>query len=74
MIVYILFAKSKNTMMQCIEWFTNNNYNILDLEVTHNNYKFQVADVKSDLIQISILSESLTEQSLQNKAAFAQIN
>lgn len=62
MIIYILFSKSKNTFSECLEWLQNKKYNIIDLDLIDDIYRFQILpNNKSNLIKISIDREKQIE-------------
>jgi len=57
MIVYILFSKSNNTFMECIDWLQNKNFSFIDLNYDDDNYEFQISASDNKLVKISIDKE-----------------
>lgn len=57
MIVYILFSKSNNTFMECIDWLQNKNFSFIDLNYDDDNYEFQISTSDNKLVKISIDKE-----------------
>lgn len=61
MIVYILFSKSNNSFMDCIDWLQNKNFSFIDLNYDDDNYTFQISESDNKLVKISIDKEKKIE-------------
>lgn len=71
MIVYILFSKSTNTFMDCIDWLQNKNYSFMDVNYDDENFKFQISEIENNLVKISFDKEKKIDAIVSKKYALA---